>query len=297
MEKSKKDSYTFILVPHSPHQKTFVLKVPRSVAKALLFSALSFFVIFASFFIYSSHMARRVVSYQEIKSKMLVQDRQIKKFEDQTALLSRELDDLADREGQIRKMLGLNTDIKGLRLSSDSDKKDVEPLERRIDRINNNIKDRQNSLHKLLAFAGEFKKRFSSMPSIRPLYGRIISSFGYRTLPWRGFHTGIDITANYGSPIRSSADGVVEFAGWRTGYGKTVVIDHGFGYKTLYGHTSGFAVSPGNRVKKGQLIAYVGATGYATGAHLHYEVIKDDNKINPVGYLDLNLAGNPDRRL
>lgn len=297
MEKNKNGFYTFILVPHSPEQKTFVLKVPRSIAKMFLLSSLSVFIILISFFVYSSHMARKVVSYGDIKSKMIVQDKQIKRFEDQTRLLGKELEDLGERENKIRKMLGLKSDARNMQLSSDSGKKDGSDIENKLDRINTNIKDKKDSMERLLAFAGEFRKRFSSIPSIWPIYGRIASSFGYRIFPWRGFHTGIDITANYGAPIKSTADGVVEFAGWRTGYGKTVIIDHGFGYKTLYGHTSSFAVSPGNRVKKGQLIAYIGATGYATGPHLHYEVIKNDNKINPAGYLDLNFAGSLDRRL
>lgn len=297
MEKNKKGFYTFILVPHSPEQKTFVLKVPRSIARFFLFSAVSVFIVLISFFVYSSHMARRVVSYQHIKSKMLVQDQKIKRFEDQTALLSKELESLADREGQIRKMLGLRSDVRDMHLSSGSAENNEEKLENKLDRINTNLKERQNSLEKLLVFAGEFRKRFSSIPSIWPIYGRVASTFGYRIFPWRGFHSGIDISANYGTPIKSAADGVVEFAGWRTGYGKTVIVDHGFGYKTLYGHASAFAVSTGTRVKKNQVIAYVGATGYVTGAHLHYEVIKYGNKINPAGYLDLNLAGSLERRL
>lgn len=296
MKKNKDDFYTFALIPHSPEQKTFVLKVPRRVAKAAVFSAVSAFVVLLSVFVYSSHMARKVVSYEDIKSKLLVQDRQMKKFEDQARLLSEELDTLNEREDQIRKMLGLKSNVGNMRLSPDSGKKDDPDIKNKLDRINTNIKDKKDSLGRLLAFAKEFRKRFSSMPSIRPIYGRVISSFGYRIFPWRGFHTGIDITADYGSPIRASAGGVVEFTGWETGYGKTVIIDHGFGYKTLYGHASGFAVSPGNRVKKGQVIAYVGATGYATGPHLHYEVIRDGEKVNPSGYLDLNLAGSFDKR-
>ncbi len=296
MEKNKKGFYTFILVPHSPEQRTFVLKIPRNIAKLFAASTVTVFLVLASVFVYSSYMARRVVSYEQIKSKMLVQDQKMKKFDDQTRLLSEELKNLGERENQIRKMLGLKTDVQNMRLSSDDKKKDEPDLGNKLERINTKIKEKQNSLDRLMAFAAEFRKRFSSIPSIWPVYGRVISSFGYRIFPWRGFHTGIDITANYGAPIKSAAEGVVEFTGWKTGYGKTIIIDHGFGYKTLYGHASGFAVSAGNRVKKGQLIAYVGATGYATGPHLHYEVIKNDNKINPIGYLDLNLAGSLEKR-
>ena len=296
MEKIKNDFYTFILIPHSPEQKTFVLKIPRSLAKIFLFSVIAFFAISVSFFVYSSYMARRVASYGDIKSKMLVQNRQIEKFDDQTRLLSKELETLTDREGQIRKMLGLNTDINKLRLSPGIDKKEGGSLDHRIDRINNNIKERQVSLKRLLNFAAEFRKRFASMPSIWPSYGRIMSTFGYRASPWRGFHSGVDISAAFGSPIKATANGVVSFAGWRTGYGKAVMIDHGFGYQTLYGHTSGFAVSVGQRVKKGQVIAYIGMTGFTTGPHVHYEVLRNGSCIDPVHYLDLNMFSSVERR-
>lgn len=296
MEKKKKSFYTFILVPHSPEQRTFVLKVPRNIARIFAATLVTASFVAISFFVYSSYMARKVVSYEHIKSKMMVQDMEIKKFDDQTKLLSKELESLNEKEDQIRKMLGLKSNVQDMRLSSGNKKKDDADLKDKLERINTDIKEKRNSLDRLMAFATEFRKRFSSIPSIWPVYGQVISAFGYRIFPWRGFHSGIDITANYGAPIRSAADGVVEFAGWKTGYGKTVIINHGFGYKTLYGHASGFAVPVGSRVKKGQLVAYVGATGYATGPHLHYEVIKNDNKINPAGYLELNLAGSIEKR-
>ncbi|MFA5105141.1 MAG: M23 family metallopeptidase [Candidatus Margulisiibacteriota bacterium] len=297
MENSKKEFYTFILVPHSPEQRTFVIKVPRRLAKFFVSSAVTACVVLVSLFVYSSYMARRVVSYEDIKSKMLVQDQLIRKFDDQTRLLSKEITNLSDKEWQIRKMLGLNTDTNELRLSSGKDTKTGEDLDRKIDLINNNIKERQNSLERLLSFAGEFRKRFASMPSVWPSYGRIMSTFGYRASPWRGFHSGIDISGAFGSPIRATANGVVSFAGWRTGYGKAVMIDHGFGYQTLYGHTSRFAVSMGQRIRKGQVIAYIGMTGFSTGPHVHYEILRNGSCINPINYLNLNLAESLERRL
>lgn len=296
MNNKKPDFYTIALIPHSPEQKTLVLKVPKIFAKMFL----AFFVVVSavliSTFVFSSRVARRVASYEDAKSRMLVQDTKIKKFEDQTRLIGKELEELGKRESELRKMLGLRTEVKNMKLTSEAPA-GAEDIEKKLERINTNLKERQDSIERLMVFAGEFRKRFSSVPSIWPTYGRIVSSFGYRIFPWRGFHSGIDISGNHGTPIKSAADGVVEYAGWRTGYGKTVIVDHGFGYKTLYAHTSSFAVPAGTRVKKGQVIAYVGATGYATGAHLHYEVIRHGSKINPAGYLDLNIAGSLERRL
>jgi len=292
----EKDYYTFILIPHSPDKKTFSLKVPRWFVHVSLFSVVAAFVIFTSSFIYSSHVARRLVSYEDLKVKALTQNKQIDKFSNKADLLVKELDDLVSRENQIRKMLGLKMTAQDLKLTVKGRAENKEDVEKKLKMLNNNVKARKYSLANLMKFAAEFRKRFANMPSIWPSSGRIMSTFGYRTSPWRGFHSGIDINAGYGSPIRTAANGVVSFVGWRTGYGKTVIVDHGFGYQTLYGHASGFAVSSGQRVKKGQVVAYIGMTGFATGPHVHYEVIRNGVCINPMHYLGLNLLTSAERR-
>jgi murein DD-endopeptidase MepM/ murein hydrolase activator NlpD len=125
-----------------------------------------------------------------------------------------------------------------------------------------------------------------------PLMGAITSGFGYRFHPIHHkmlMHTGLDISGPNGTPIRASDGGQVIFVGWRGGYGKVVIIDHGtrngVGLVTLYGHMSGWAVSDGATVKKGQVIGYVGATGFATGPHLHFEIRENGSPVNPMRYL------------
>ncbi|MDW8027692.1 MAG: peptidoglycan DD-metalloendopeptidase family protein [Armatimonadota bacterium] len=122
-------------------------------------------------------------------------------------------------------------------------------------------------------------------PFIRPVDGKIVSGFGYRFHPiFRRvkFHYGIDISAPYGTPIRAVADGVVIFSGWRRAYGNTVIIDHGDGLATLYAHCSRLLVNEGEVVKQGQVIALVGSTGLSTGPHLHFEVRRYGEPINPL---------------
>ncbi|MGB9612814.1 MAG: M23 family metallopeptidase, partial [Candidatus Margulisiibacteriota bacterium] len=147
----------------------------------------------------------------------------------------------------------------------------------------------RKSLEELRAWVNTVQARFAQTPSIWPVHGRISSWFGYRVYPWRGFHYGLDICAPYGTPVRAGASGVVTYVGWQRGYGKTVEISHGYGVSTLYGHLSRFAVANGQRVKKGQIIAYVGLTGWTTGLHLHYGIKKWGQYINPVAYLNLNI--------
>lgn len=133
-------------------------------------------------------------------------------------------------------------------------------------------------------------KTFESYPIGRPLRGTISSGFGHRRDPFNrkiAFHSGIDIPSSYGSKVISTAKGIVERAGWCEGYGKCVVIKHGGGYKTLYGHLSKVNVKKGERVESGQIIGKVGSTGRSTGPHLHYEVIKNRKKLDPKKYLNM----------
>ncbi len=121
-----------------------------------------------------------------------------------------------------------------------------------------------------------------------PVDAEITSEFGYRMHPILGyqkFHSGLDFGADSGSTIRSAAAGVVIYAQWYGGYGNAVIVDHGGGITTLYGHTEGFYVAEGATVQKGQPIAAVGSTGLSTGPHLHFEVRQNGEPIDPVPYL------------
>jgi murein DD-endopeptidase MepM/ murein hydrolase activator NlpD len=121
-----------------------------------------------------------------------------------------------------------------------------------------------------------------------PCLGEITSGFGWRMHPVLGyerFHAGIDIGADYGSTIYAADQGIVMFAGWYGGYGNAVVIDHGGGITTLYGHTSELYVVEGQTVSKGTAIAAVGSTGLSTGPHLHFEVRRQGEPTDPMAYL------------
>ncbi len=136
-------------------------------------------------------------------------------------------------------------------------------------------------------------------PTLWPVTGPITSSFGERQDPFGGdegeFHPGIDISGPLGTPIHATADGVVVAAEVVNGYGREVTIDHGHGVETLYGHMSGFAVTVGQAVTRGQIVGYIGHSGRTTGNHVHYEVRIHNTPVNPHKYLRTTLAdlGNP----
>ena len=128
----------------------------------------------------------------------------------------------------------------------------------------------------------------SDLPTLWPIEGPITSSFGERLDPFNGegaFHKGIDISGTIGEPVRAPADGTVLMAGPASGYGQEVMVDHGRGVHTIYGHLSAFAVTAGQDVHRGEIIGYVGSEGRSTGPHLHYEIRIHDTPVNPHKYM------------
>ena len=158
------------------------------------------------------------------------------------------------------------------------------------------------SFDEVVALNEEAKDRINHIPSIQPIANRDLkrtaSGYGYRMDPIynvRKFHKGMDFSCDKKTPVYATADGVVESAKWQRGYGYTVVIDHGYGYKTLYAHLldKKFLVKRGQKVVRGEQIALSGNSGKSSGPHLHYEVIVKGQNVNPVNYyfMDLDAEG------
>jgi len=155
-----------------------------------------------------------------------------------------------------------------------------------LESVDERMSAKGRSLTELRARIAENMSYEASRPSIWPVHGYITSGYGYRlTVFGYEYHQGLDIAARTGTPIVATADGTVVFAGWNNGYGNTVVVEHGHGFTTVYGHCSKMAVSLGDRVKRGEVIAFIGDTGRSTGPHIHYEVRINGRRVNPVYYL------------
>jgi murein DD-endopeptidase MepM/ murein hydrolase activator NlpD len=168
----------------------------------------------------------------------------------------------------------------------------------RLDKITKQLYIQSKSFDEVVKMAKGKEKLIASIPAIMPLNNKNLkhapSGYGWRTHPiykTQEFHPGMDFTAEQGTPIYATGDGVVEIADANAqGYGNHVVINHGFGYQTLYGHMSKIATAPGKKVKRGDLIGYVGSTGLSTGPHVHYEVIKNGEKVNPINFYYNDLS-------
>jgi murein DD-endopeptidase MepM/ murein hydrolase activator NlpD len=131
-------------------------------------------------------------------------------------------------------------------------------------------------------------------PSIWPVLGHVTDSFGARLDPFSGegaFHTGVDVAADYGAPVHATADGMILDAGQHTGYGRVVIVDHGFGLTTWYAHLSSYAVVAGTHIKRGEVIGYTGISGRSTGPHVHYEVRMNNAPVNPWRYMKAPASG------
>jgi len=169
---------------------------------------------------------------------------------------------------------------------------------KRIDVLQKQIVVQSKSLDEIAQLAEEKEKLLAAIPSIQPVKNedltRMASGFGYRSDPFtkaRKFHWGMDFTAPRGTPIYASGDGVVIRADRRSsGYGRHIRIDHGFGYVSLYAHLYKYNIKKGQKVKRGDLIGFVGTSGRSQAPHLHYEIFKDEQRINPLNFYYGNLS-------
>ncbi|MEY3208833.1 MAG: hypothetical protein RL064_864 [Bacteroidota bacterium] len=174
----------------------------------------------------------------------------------------------------------------------------IEDMKNQLNNLSLRMAFQSNSFVDITTMVKNKEKLLRAIPAIQPVSNknlkRVASGFGYRIDPlYKDYrlHAGLDFSAPMGTPIYATSDGVIQVAGFNTdGYGNKVVINHGYGYQTLYGHMVRVKAKVGQSIKRGEVIGYVGSTGKSTGAHLHYEVIKRGAKVDPVYYFFNDLT-------
>lgn len=309
MKKEKYYSIVFV-PPKSTSSKTFKIKVQTFyiIATSLL-TALTALSVALYINLNASVQQTKVT---QLKEENTVQRMQIKAQNDALNDIHHELELLIEKEEEIQTILG-ETKIRSKsyrqKIKSNTKKKvddfkqsyiNIEKenpspnvlVAEKIAFLEDYILTRKENYNYLLDKAHQFKSRFASTPSIQPVYGRLLSKFGWRKHPItqkRRMHKGVDFAAWIGAPIQATADGVIEYAGWSGTFGYVIVIDHDYGYRTIYAHCSQLLVKKRDVIKKGQIIAQVGTTGISTGPHLHYEVRRWRQAVNPIVYLDLDM--------
>lgn len=248
------------------------------------------------------------------KEKLLEKEREVNEFyltqlQDEYELLSNKIETLHTKDNEINRMIlganpidenvwnggtGGHSKYKGLENYKNTGELIVKNL-KRIDELKLKVDIQKSSLDSLYKVAVTKEAKLASVPSIKPVKEtslkkevKFLSGFGLRMHPihkLRRFHKGIDFTAPQGTDIQATGNGkVIGVNKAGSGYGKNVIIDHGYGYKSMYAHMNTILVKEGQVVKKGQKIGVVGSTGASTGAHLHYEVWINGNAVNPIDY-------------
>jgi murein DD-endopeptidase MepM/ murein hydrolase activator NlpD len=187
-----------------------------------------------------------------------------------------------------KKMKEIPHVMQGADPMEDRDGLSLRDIRQKMSQLDGRIAGFHSKIEEMYELNADKIRFLNATPNTMPVDGWITSSFGYRTSPYSGvykMHYGLDIASPIGTPIRAPADGRVLLADYRGGYGKNVILSHGYGVTTVYGHASQIYVTEGQTVKKGDIIAAVGSTGSSTGPHVHYEVHVDGIPTDPMNYL------------
>lgn len=227
-----------------------------------------------------------------------VQRQEIDAIDRQTAALAGQVRELQRQNSTIRRQIGVPVpkavSTHADRVGTKAELGVVMARVAQLQRDSQSLQNEQQTLQRMVAHVLVVRRLervardrlIAYLPSINPVDGQIAAGFGWRTNPWPEFHQGLDLEADYGDPVHAAASGRVVSATWEGGFGLKVDLDHGNGYHTWYAHLSKVFVPIGASVRKGQVIARVGATGDATGPHLHYQIMRNGEAIDPAPFLD-----------
>lgn len=302
--KTPDHGYTVVVVPEGNGQISRWRLTPQRLRRMLVGAgvAVALFVLAGGYALYN---LATLPDRWRMEERMLAQRMHLATLSDKLAQTQKTVDRVARLERKLRVVLGEGAQadertVRGVggptaeelsRFDSvlDTDSRlELARLDVELDEVRHSATVEELRLHDLRAVLSDQKSRLASTPSIWPTRGWVTSTFGLRTSPFTGskrMHDGMDIATRLGNPVVSTADGVVLYAGVKSGYGKVVILDHGYGLGTRYGHLSKIEVSAGEEVTRGQTIARVGNTGRSTGPHLHYEVRLAGAPVNPSRYI------------
>jgi murein DD-endopeptidase MepM/ murein hydrolase activator NlpD len=254
---------------------------------------------------WSSLVITRDVDYQSAQEAQRNFDQTMKAIQSELANNRDALSRMAQLDAQFRKLLKLGDrkkvfELNGMGGPTQADATDLTNLmkekdERLFAKVSDDLKtankmaaQQEASFKEISVFLDKQRSILGATPSLWPVKGWITSGYGKRASPLTGEpgrHMGVDIANEVNTPIRSTADGLVTYAGWQSGYGRVIVVEHGFGFSTRYGHCARVEVKVGDEVKRGDILGYVGSTGRSTGSHVHYEVRVHGMPVDPEKYL------------
>jgi murein DD-endopeptidase MepM/ murein hydrolase activator NlpD len=293
-----KNSCTFLIIPW---KKTSVkqISVSSTLVKFISVVIVVFFFSIAYFSYDYIRVKKETVEFAGLKRFTIIQKKQIDLLVGKIGEFEKKMADLNRLDKKIRIMSNLdngydNDQIFGIggpipeENYTESQEVLINNIRQNIDRLLEDATSREKSFKELLGFLQKQKSILASTPSIWPVMGWVTSEFGYRISPFTGkreFHRGIDIATKIGKEIGAPADGMVITVRRKAGMGNCIKIKHGNGITTHFGHLMKVAVKKGKRVKRGDVIGYIGNSGRSTGPHLHYAVVLNGISVNPRRYL------------
>lgn len=285
--------YTFIVVPHAKarfRKFQVSVRVTRWLATAASVSLL----IAGSFGLHYARVTSEVRQLRELRAQNQALVNKNKEYAEGTQRLQARVQNLQSIVTKLGVMAGIEQSLPDPKvggvggaagLETQAPGADIGSSLITVDRSVSNLTEQSRKLER---FYKDQSVLLASTPSIWPVRGYLSANFGNRLDPFTGqpdFHPAIDISAPLGTKVIAPADGVVMSIGLKGGYGNAIVVDHQYGIVTRYGHLSGFSVKPGQRIKRGEVLGYVGQTGRSTAPHLHYEVWVRDQAQNPIHFI------------
>jgi murein DD-endopeptidase MepM/ murein hydrolase activator NlpD len=280
--------YFVVVLAHSLHGRLRRIHIPHKVIYAgFVLSVLSFVVVTAFLSSYL-RMSWKVAHYNSLRQEV---DSLRTKYQELQRVTNQKNEQLATLEnfaGEVSVAYGLKR-----KPGSSSDAVNASNLTPTFRESLSQYNFLQTSTISALYHNYPRQYQLHVRPSLWPVEGRLMSPFGGRTDPFSGegaIHTGVDLEAAMGTAVHAAADGIVVHADWEGGYGRLIIIDHGNGVQTYYGHLSTFGVVPGQEVRRGDVIARSGASGRVTSPHLHYEVRMGGTPVNPYPYMAKSAA-------
>ena len=300
VKKEFKNRLTFLIIPHNHVNPLKIsLTVPFVLFLAVLWTGIT---------LWAGYLSGRHFDYWKAKMDYDLMRIKVSFFAEEIKKSRGMLEEVKENDENIRNLLNLKSkkaiieneakgmggptkdDIRSLKLTLAGKIADLtqQDIMAQSNALQKETLKRMHSTQEILSRVDNERQIYRSTPNMWPTVGAITSRFGYRIHPlykYHDFHTGLDIANVPGTRIYATADGIVKVADWQPGFGRVIVIDHGRGYSTYYGHLYRILIREGEKVQRGDLIALMGSSGTATGTHLHYEVQLGGRPVNPARYL------------
>ncbi|MBI3812396.1 MAG: M23 family metallopeptidase [Nitrospirae bacterium] len=301
--KTLKESYTVMIIP-TPISKAYRFSFSKQALKIILGTTTVITILLVVFIIQYFYMVGDMWELKSLRKETRSQKIQIQTFASNVTDLKKQMARLKDLDAKLRVITDIGPPPQSDQLmgmggpeerGTDAvyqdgavSAEDIKKMDQDLDRLKTDASAQELSFEELTEAMKDRRSLWASTPSVWPVRGWLTSGFGNRISPFTGsvtMHNGIDVASRRDTPVQATAGGVVSYEGFDSGLGKVIKLNHGYGMQTIYGHLAKVNVRIGQKVKRGDIIGFVGNTGLSTGPHVHYEVFVNNVPVNPLRYI------------